>query len=136
MQGATWDMGLIPESLDSFIESLVQQMNRGRFRFELGKSCAGPCLSRVQAQSYDMNRLQDNRKHVTRGCPSESFHSTQGPIRATSNSPFINLDTGLDSFSNTNFSLALVPLLRTQPIQILALFLASSVRKPKNQPQE
>ena len=84
-------------------------MNRGRFRFELGKSCAGPCLSRVQAQSYDLDRLRDNRKHVTMACPSESFHSTQGPIPATSTSPFINLDIGLDLFSNTDFSLGSGP---------------------------
>lgn len=48
MQGITWDKGSIPESLESFIKSLLQCVNRGRFRFELGNSSSGPRLSRAQ----------------------------------------------------------------------------------------
>ena len=35
---------MIPESPDSFLESLVQRVDRGRFRFELGDSSTGPSL--------------------------------------------------------------------------------------------
>lgn len=42
MQDTTWDRGLIPETLNSFIESLVQRVNRGGFIFELGNSSTGP----------------------------------------------------------------------------------------------
>lgn len=49
-QGSTWDKGLIPESPDSLIESLVQRVNWGRFCFELGDSSSSPRLYRTQAQ--------------------------------------------------------------------------------------
>ena len=39
-----WDKGCIPKSPDSYIESLVQRINRGRFRFELGDSSDRPKL--------------------------------------------------------------------------------------------
>lgn len=42
MRGATWGRGQIPESLDSFIDSLVRSVDRGRFRFEIGSSNNGP----------------------------------------------------------------------------------------------
>lgn len=44
MQEQGWAKGCILESPDSFIESLVQRVNRGRFRFELGGSSHGPTL--------------------------------------------------------------------------------------------
>ena len=43
-QDQGWAKGCIPESLDSFIESLVQRVNRRRFRFGLGSSSHGPSL--------------------------------------------------------------------------------------------
>ena len=36
LQSHGWDKGCIPESLDSFIENLVQRVDRRRFRFEWG----------------------------------------------------------------------------------------------------
>lgn len=41
MQDQGWMKGCIPESPDSFVESLVQRVNHGRFRFELGDSSTG-----------------------------------------------------------------------------------------------
>ena len=49
-----WDKGGIPESPDSYVEALVQRVNRGRFRFELGDSSNGPSLVRPQS---DLNGL-------------------------------------------------------------------------------
>lgn len=39
-----WAKGCIPKSPDSFIESLVQKVDRGRFKFEVGDSSNGPRL--------------------------------------------------------------------------------------------
>lgn len=43
-QDQGWAKGCILESPDSFIESLVQRVDRGRCRFELGGSSYGPSL--------------------------------------------------------------------------------------------
>lgn len=45
-----WDKGCIPESPDTYIESLVQRVNRGRFKFELGDSSNGPRLINPQKE--------------------------------------------------------------------------------------
>ena len=37
-----WDKGCIPESPDTYIELLVQRVNRGRFKFEFGDFSNGP----------------------------------------------------------------------------------------------
>ena len=52
MPNSTWDRGQIPESPDSFIETLVQQVDEGRFRFELGDSSSGPRLKTSEAQLH------------------------------------------------------------------------------------
>lgn len=44
MQHHGWEKGCIPESPDSFIELLVQRVNRRRFRFEMGNSSDRPHL--------------------------------------------------------------------------------------------
>ena len=44
MQGTTWMHGQIPESRDFAIPPLVQRVNRGRLRFEVGDSSLGPRL--------------------------------------------------------------------------------------------
>lgn len=49
IQGSTWEKGHIPESLDSFVESLMQRVDRRRFHFELGESSTGPGLLGAQA---------------------------------------------------------------------------------------
>ena len=54
MRGATWGRGQIPESLDSFIDSLVRRVDRGRFRFEIGSLSNGPQLGRSQDISSEM----------------------------------------------------------------------------------
>lgn len=45
-----WDKGCIPKSPDSCIESLVQRVNRGRFKFELRDSNNGPRLINPQEE--------------------------------------------------------------------------------------
>lgn len=55
VQAQTWMTGCIPESLDSFIESLVQRVNRKRFRFELGDSSNGPRLIAPQSEAAQPN---------------------------------------------------------------------------------
>nr|POE88635.1 hypothetical protein CFP56_72821 [Quercus suber] len=50
----------IPESPDSFVESLVQRMDRGRFRFELGSSSNGPNLTGPQNESLLTNTSHHN----------------------------------------------------------------------------
>lgn len=62
MLKSAWARGQIPESPDSFIENLVQRVNRGRFRFELGSSINGPWLTQTQNQIYEANHLRDNLK--------------------------------------------------------------------------
>ena len=49
MQNQGWEKGCIPESPDSFIESLVQRVDSGRFKFELGDSSTGPSLRNSQS---------------------------------------------------------------------------------------
>ena len=43
-QNGLWRKGCVPKSPDSFIESLVQRVDHGRFRFELGGPSDGPSL--------------------------------------------------------------------------------------------
>ena len=54
MGGATWGRGQIPESPDSFIDSLVRRVDRGRFRFEIRSLSNGPQLGRSQDMSSEM----------------------------------------------------------------------------------
>lgn len=70
-QWSTWDRGLIPESPDSLFESLVQQVNRGRFHFELGEPSAGPMLCRSQAQQ--LNETNDTTINRSVEGPYQSF---------------------------------------------------------------
>ena len=44
LQGNTWRKGHILESPNSFKDSLIQRVNRGRFNFEMGSSSNGPRL--------------------------------------------------------------------------------------------
>lgn len=58
MQNQAWMNGCIPESPDSFIESLEQMVDRRRFRFELGDSSSRPRLvaSHAVATQYSVNQ--------------------------------------------------------------------------------
>lgn len=53
MQCHGWEKGCIPESPNSYIENLVQRVDRGRFRFELGDSSNGPGLMATQIKNSD-----------------------------------------------------------------------------------
>lgn len=59
LPNSTWNRGQIPESPDSMIETLVQRVDRGRFRFEVGNSSNGPNLVPNEAQSVNPNSPQD-----------------------------------------------------------------------------
>lgn len=53
------------------LEPLVQRVDRGRFRFELGNSSNGPRLSRTQEQSCQTQRAQDKINQVGLGLERE-----------------------------------------------------------------
>lgn len=59
LPNSTWNRWQIPESPDSMIETLVQRVDRGRFRFEVGNSSNGPNLVPNEAQSINPNSPQD-----------------------------------------------------------------------------
>ena len=97
----TWNRGMIPESLHSFIESLVQCVKRGKFRLELGDSSSGPHQNQAQAQSYNLDRARDNTMQTEVGKPlglpsPNSFHSDLEPI-----STMIHEDSGWEQISDT-----------------------------------
>ncbi|KAF3971413.1 hypothetical protein CMV_004982 [Castanea mollissima] len=64
MQDQGWAKGCIPESPDSFIESLVQRVDRGRFRFELGGSSNGPRLVSPQEAEIQNNANGQSLKEL------------------------------------------------------------------------
>nr|POE52973.1 hypothetical protein CFP56_69420 [Quercus suber] len=78
----------IPESLDSFVQPLVQRVNRGRFRFEVGDSSLGPRLSRSHTHAHNTERMQDDLSDLglDGGLATNSMHNgpndTLGPYRA------------------------------------------------------
>ena len=53
LQSHGWDKGCIPESPDSFIENLVQRVDRRRFRFKWGDSSNGPGLMESQRRNSE-----------------------------------------------------------------------------------
>ena len=55
MQEQGWAKGCIPKLPDSFVESLVQRVDRGKFRFELGSSSNGSSLTGPQNESLFTN---------------------------------------------------------------------------------
>lgn len=59
LQSHGWDKGCIPESPNSFIENLVQRMDRRRFRFEMGDSSNGPGLMASQIRSSEQGVTQE-----------------------------------------------------------------------------
>ena len=60
MQGTRWTHGQIPKSLDFVIPSLVQRVNKGRLRFEVGVSSLGPRPSKPHIHSHNTERMQDD----------------------------------------------------------------------------
>ena len=52
MPNSTCDRGQILESPNSFVETLVQWVDRGRFRFDLGDSSNGLRLNTLEAQLH------------------------------------------------------------------------------------
>lgn len=99
----TWNRGMIPESLHSFIESLVQCVKRGKFRLELGDSRSRPHLNQAQAQSYNLDRAKDNTMQTEVGKPLES----QGQAHITTADPANITNSGLGSLGNLNLPLGL-----------------------------
>ena len=74
-----WDKGGIPESPNSYIESLVQRVNRGRFIFELGDSSDGPRL--VNPQEEHNGPVQPNPLDTTQFCNEETNERHLDPFK-------------------------------------------------------
>ena len=64
MQGTRWTHGQIPESPDFVIRSLVQRVNRGQLRFDMGDSSLDPRLFGPHVHSYNTERMQDDLSHL------------------------------------------------------------------------
>nr|POF06586.1 hypothetical protein CFP56_17320 [Quercus suber] len=77
---STWARGEIPESPESLVENLVRRVNRRRFHFELGDASNGPQLSRSQAQAYDSDRSNANRRERVLGQTNEVNLNDLGPV--------------------------------------------------------
>ena len=68
-QNGPWRKGCILESPDSFIESLVQRVDRGRFRFESGGPSDGPSLLPNQTKDSQPVIPQNlNNQNLTNPC--------------------------------------------------------------------
>ena len=93
--GAAWSYGQIPESPDSLIESLVQRVDRGRFRFEIGSSSNGPQLLRPQALPTEV--VQDGNSNLTMGMG--HIGTASGPNQEAYISPTVSLDMGLENLN-------------------------------------
>lgn len=63
VRGNAWSCGQIPESPDSLIESLVQRVDRVRFRFEIGSSSNGP--QRLRPQALPTEVVQEGNSNLT-----------------------------------------------------------------------
>ena len=68
LQRQGWDKGCIPESPDSFIENLVQRVDRGRSRFEWGDSSNGPRLMASQRRNSEQGATQEGIQGRNLGC--------------------------------------------------------------------
>ncbi|KAK7855292.1 hypothetical protein CFP56_028759 [Quercus suber] len=95
VRGAAWSRGQIPESPDSLIESLVQRVNRGRFKFEIGSSSNGPQLLRTQVLPTKV--VQDGNSNLTMGMG--HIGTGSGPNQEAYIGPTVSLDTGLDNLN-------------------------------------
>ena len=76
MQDQGWAKGCIPESPNSFIETLVQRVDRGRFRFELGDSSNGPGLLASQIGNSNSGAIQTGHQE---GNSSNDIPTEEGP---------------------------------------------------------
>ena len=59
LRGVAWGRGQIPELPDSFINSLVQRVDGGRFICEIGSSSNGPQLQRPQTLPSEMSQASN-----------------------------------------------------------------------------
>lgn len=91
LRGPAWSHGQIPESLDSLIESLVQRVDRSRFRFKVGNSrSTGPQLIHPQALNARVAHEGISNQIVGMG----QLGSTSSPSQEAYRDPTISLDTG------------------------------------------
>lgn len=73
-----WAKGCIPGSPDSFVESFVQRVNRGRFRFELGGPSNGPRLVDPQEAEIQNNANGQRLQRI------QELGSLNGPPQSVS----------------------------------------------------
>ena len=77
MQNQGWKKGCIPKSPDSYIETLVQMVDRGRFHFELGDLSNGPRLMDSQNRNSNSNLNQpDQGNEIRRIGPNNRYLGT------------------------------------------------------------
>ena len=102
LQGAAWGRGQIPESPDSFIESLVQRVDRGRFKCEIGSSSNKPQVQRPQTLPSEMGQAGNGNPILGTG----QAIIVPGPTEEAHLGPVVSLDTGLENL-NTRVPLSL-----------------------------
>lgn len=92
---STWNKGQVPKSPDSLIESPIQLVDRGRFRFEVGDSSNGPQLFRIEAQSNNLSNPQDTSTQHP-----EPTRTDHGPNIGEKLGPCPVRDAGIRTLSN------------------------------------
>ena len=102
LRGAAWGRGQIPELPDSFIESLVQRVDRGRFRCEIGSLSNGPQLQRPQTLPYEMSQSSNGNPILGTG----EATIVLGPTQEAYLGLVVSLDMGLENL-NTRVRLSL-----------------------------
>nr|POE48272.1 hypothetical protein CFP56_49983 [Quercus suber] len=106
VQGVVWRCGQIPKSPNSLIESLVQRVDKGRFRFEIGSSRNGSQLLRPQALPTEV--VQDGNSNLTMGMG--YIGTTSSPNQEAYIDPTVSFDTGLENLNILDpFSLGIGP---------------------------
>ena len=106
-QDQGWAKGCIPESPDSFIESLVQRVDCGRCRFELGGSSHGPSLIDTSAGEAHLSAAQGPEstqpQQNIHASPSYENQPNTNEVTVGELSPFklLNLGPGPPSITNS-----------------------------------
>ena len=95
VRGVAWSRGQIPKSPDYLIKSLVQRVDRGRFRFEIRRSSNRPQLLRPQALPTEV--VQDGNSNLTIGIG--HIGTASSPNQEAYIGPTVSLDIGLENLN-------------------------------------
>ena len=106
LRGAAWGRGQIPKLPDSFIELLVQRVDRGRFRCDIGSSSNGPQLQRPQTLPSEMSQASNGNPILGTG----QATIVLGPTQEAYLGLVVSLDMGLENLNTwVHLSLGLGP---------------------------